>query len=170
MPQAGPSPRDLTVEDVFVEGEVVGGRVGAGVVGSTVRVLGFLVILHLTFTANVHVVCLAEAEVLDQEGGVALLGSLPGSGLKVTSSVGCDDVRPLLELEGGARELEDRHDAVASQAAVFEVAVLLAVEVLLALGLHVLHVLRHIDQVRLKVAGARVYHVVDKEGQEFLFS
>ena len=64
--------------------------------------LGCFVILHLTGTANVHVVGLAEVEMLGQIRDAPLLGFRPGFSLENTTSVSLDNFFPLGELKGGS--------------------------------------------------------------------
>lgn len=77
----------------------------------------------------------------------------------------------LVELKAGTIELEDCHDCGTFHHAVFEVAVLFAVEVGLALGRKVIkHVLGEVLQVDLHVAWVGVHDVVNNESYEFDFS
>ena len=144
---------------------------GTCIVLTAVDVLSCHIVLHLTFLANVHVVVLAKCESLGHESDVAGLGLLPGIRLHVASRVNSDHLVPLLELEASAIKLENFHEGLALQDTVLEVAVLLTVEVLLALGVHIVqHVLRQVLQIDLQIARVRVHRVVDQESQEFLLA
>ena len=101
----------------------------------------------------------------------ALLILRPSRFFHKSSSMGLFNFCWFQELETRAVELEDGHDGFAVEDTLLNVAILLSVEILVALGIEVVeHVLREVRQVGLKVTRARSDDVLDEESDECFFA
>ena len=93
---------------------------------------------------------------------MTLLSFLPGFRFHVPSGIYSFDDGPLLHPKTSSIELEYFHNSFASQHTLLQVAILLAVEILFTLwGKVVLHELRQMLQVTVKVARVVINYIVD---------
>ena len=166
------SHRYLAIEHILgIKREVVPGDAGPVLSDAAPALLSRLIVALAAHPANVHVHLLADGQLLGQVGSPSLLRRLPRLRLQLPGRVRRLNVLPLLKLEARAIQLEHGHDGGTGEDALFEIAVLLAIEILGALVLHVIrHVLRQMRQVCLQLAWITLHYILDQERQEgFLF-
>ena len=110
---------------------------GSHIVLLTVNFHCSVMISLATPFADVHVVLFAHSEPLCQVRDVSLFCPLPSFFWNHSCLVESDKLFPLLELEAGAIKLEESHDCFAVEHTLFEVTILLSVEIFFTLGSHV---------------------------------
>ena len=123
----------------------------------------------ITASANVAVVVLGQSEVFLEVRLASLAVAGESSRFKHRFERANHGV--FLKLEAGSAHLENGHYASSFEHAVFKVAILLPVQVFVALGSQLVpHVLAELIKVDLKITWGNFNHVVDEEGDEFTFS
>ena len=114
-------------------------------------------ISHFTVFAFVHTIGLHESEVLGKIRNAALEVAFLGGRCQNPCVNAWKYVPVLAEFECCTIKLEDRHYALPLENTIFQVTVLLAVQICFALWRELIkHVLREILKIRLKIPWARL--------------